>query len=256
MKNPLVSIITPTYNSQSFIVETIESVFAQTYANWELILVDDCSQDDTWKILEEYKNKDSRVKILKLDKNYGAGVARNKGITIAEGDFMAFVDSDDIWVPQKLELQLNFMKEKRRLICYSSYYLIDESSEKTGYIIHAPQEINFRKNLRNDYIGFLTFIYNCKEIGKIYMPEIRKRQDWALKLLVLKKGGIAYGIDQPLAYYRKGQQSLSKNKFKLFKYNFKVFNEVLEYSKIHSFFRMTYFLMHYFRYKSKAKKKE
>ena len=137
--NDLVSVIMPSYGSEKFISKSIDSVLLQTYDNWELIIIDDCSPDESNKIIKEYLSKDSRIKFVKLEKNSGAAVARNKGIEIAKGRFIAFLDSDDLWLPEKLEKQISFMKDNNLAFTYSSYMLVDETDKNIGEFIIKPK---------------------------------------------------------------------------------------------------------------------
>lgn len=223
--NALISIITPTYNSIQFIEETIRSIIKQTYQNWELLITDDCSTDGTWTLLKEYVKRDGRIKIFRLDVNSGAGVARNNSIKHAKGQYIAFCDSDDQWKPNKLEVQLSFMEKNNCALSYSSYSIVSEKGTEIGDVI-AKSEINHRVMLRNNYIGCLTAMYDTQKLGKVYMPEIRKRQDWALWLLILKKTDKACGIKESLALYRDRSDSISSNKMDLLKYNWIIYREV------------------------------
>ena len=240
----LVSIITPSYNSEKFIVETIESIINQTYTNWELIITDDCSSDTTVEIIESFIQKDNRISLYTLKSNQGAGVARNHSIQVAKGRFIAFCDSDDQWKINKLELQLNSMLKKNTVLSYSGYDVIGENGTfiKT---IYPPKIITLKKILSNNYIGCLTAIYDSKKIGKQYMPLIRKRQDWVLWITILKKIKKTEGISGSLAIYRLRSNSISSNKFNLIVHNWKVYHHVLGYNKFKSVLLMTNFLAHY-----------
>ena len=184
-KRPKVSIITPTYNSEEFISETITSIINQTYTNWELLITDDCSSDDTLKIIDFFQKKDNRIKLLRLDTNQGAGVARNNSIKDSKGKFIAFCDSDDQWKPDKLEKQIHFIKANNLVFTYSSYDVTDESGNFIKSI-NAPKTLTLKNILSNNYVGCLTAIYDSAAIGKQYMPAIRKRQDWVLWINILK----------------------------------------------------------------------
>lgn len=229
----LVSIIMPSYNSALFIGMSIESILSQTYKNWELLITDDCSTDNSREIIKRYAALDSRIKLLELTENSGAGVARNNSIKIAKGRFIAFCDSDDRWFPEKLEKQLWYMNEKGCAMSYTSYMMCDEQNKITGIVVCRKLE-SVKSMIKDDKIGFLTLIYDITKVGKIYMPKLRKRQDWALKLKILQKCGIAYGMKEPLAYYRKHTGSISDNKRSLIKYNILVYEEILKWSKIKS----------------------
>jgi len=241
----LVSIITPSYNCAAYIGETIESILTQTYQNWELLITDDCSTDNSCEIIQQYVSCDPRIKLFKLEKNSGAGVARNNSIEHARGRYIAFCDSDDRWLPDKLHKQIKLMDDSGESVCYSSYLTCDEAGNTNGIVV-AYRQITFREMLRDDSMGFLTCIYDTKNIGKVYMPEIRKRQDWALKIKLLKKVNKAIGTLEPLAIYRLHENSLSNNKFKLIKYNVKVYQEVLNYTALHAWVKFFFdFMPHY-----------
>jgi len=222
--NSLVSIITPNYNAEKFIAETIESVINQTYTNWELIIVDDCSTDDSLAIINEFIKKEDRIKLIKLSKNSGPAVARNNGIEVAKGEYMAFLDSDDRWFSNKLEVQLNFMQKHNYALTFTSYYSVNEQKEKQK-IIRAKKQITYKNLLTNNYIGCLTAMYSVQQLGKVYMPLVLKRQDWGLWLKITKNNIVAYGIQEPLASYTRRETSISSNKFNLLKYNWKIYRE-------------------------------
>lgn len=246
----LVSIITPSFNSSQFIEDTIKSIQAQTYKNWELIITDDCSSDNSCEIIETYAQNDPRIKLIRLDKNSGAGVARNTSIQAAKGRFIAFCDSDDRWFPEKLEKQLWFMNQKKCFLSYSSYLLCDEKDHIDGIVV-SPKKETLKSMMRDDKMGFLTVIYDTKNLGKIYLPSMRKRQDWAWKLKVLQKCEVAYGMKEPLAYYRIRKDSISRNKKSLVKFNIAVYKEIFGWSTVRSTaFFYTRFLPTYLRKKA------
>tara|TARA_R110002033_G_scaffold169897_3_gene211452 strand:+ start:250644 stop:251414 length:771 start_codon:yes stop_codon:yes gene_type:complete len=250
-----VSIITPSFNSSKFITTCINSLINQTFSDWEQIIIDDFSSDNTVEIINQYAKSDERIKIIKLESNKGAGYARNKGIEIASGKYIAFLDSDDFWHREKLEKQISFLKSNEYSVVFSQYYIIEGSDITPKYKINSPKKVTYKKMLKNDYIGFLTFMYDVEKVGKIFMPEIRRRQDWAYKLKILKTVQKAYGLQEPLAYYRVGNTSLSSNKFKLLKYNFKVYHEELKYSFLKSIILMIVFLYYYLIFKLTSKEK-
>ncbi len=225
----LVSIITPSYNSEAFIRETIEGIINQTYPHWELLITDDCSTDHSVKLVEEYVKKDSRIKLLKLEKNGGAGVCRNNSIEAAKGRYIAFCDSDDVWMPQKLEKQLMFMEKTDSALSYSSYMMMNESGSIEGIVV-SPKKIVYASLKRDNDIGCLTAIYDTEKVGKMYMPIMRKRQDWALWLSILNKCGVAYGLKEPLAYYRVRKESISRKKLALVKHNINMYRSFLKFS--------------------------
>ena len=215
--NNKVSVITASYNCAKFIEESIKSVLNQTYDNLELIIVDDCSTDNTEEIVNEYIKKDSRIKFYRLNNNSGAAVARNKGLDEATGRFIAFLDSDDIWYKQKLEKQINFMQTNNYGFSFTSYRLIDENGGLLNKEIRVPNEITYKKLLKNTIIVCLTVIIDKELIGDFKMPLVRAGQDTATWLSILRNGNIAYGYDEVLASYRLVNGSISSNKFKALK---------------------------------------
>jgi len=223
--NSLVSIITPSYNSENFISETINSVIAQTYKNWEMIIVDDMSPDNSDKIIEEFIKKDERIKLIKLAKNNGPAVARNAAIKEAKGRYIAFLDADDLWIPEKLEKQINFMNKNNLSFTYSSYNLIDENNKNLGSFI-TKEKITYNEMLKTCSVGCLTAIYDTKKLGKVYMPNILKRQDYGLWLKILREINTAKGILEPLGTYRILKNSVSSNKINAAKYQWKIYREV------------------------------
>lgn len=230
MENDLVSVITPSYNSSLYIETTIQAVLAQTYSNWELLITDDCSTDDTVAIIERYVQQDSRIKLFRLEKNGGGGIARNNSIHMATGRYIAFCDSDDRWLPEKLEKQITFMREKGVVFSYTSYYECSEEGVIKN-LVGCRHVMHYWDFLR-DSVGCLSVVYDANVLGKVYMPTIRKRQDWALWLLLIKKCKHAYGLKQPLAIYRLRKDSISAQKLKLVRYNLAVYKEVLHFSPL------------------------
>lgn len=236
----LVSIITPSYNSAEFIAETINSILAQTYTNWELLITDDCSSDNTCVIIEQFASEDTRIKLFRLSENSGAGVARNKSIKEAKGRFIAFCDSDDCWLPEKLEKQLEFMVSNAYVLTYTSYIQCNKKGEPVR-IVNSSRKVSYYGLIRDNKIGCLTAIYDTKIIGKIYMPVIRKRQDWGLWLLIVKKCRFAFGLLEPLALYRMREGSISAKKMDLISYNINVYKQVLHFSMFKSY--LTFYLL-------------
>ncbi|UAB76396.1 glycosyltransferase family 2 protein [Mesoflavibacter sp. SCSIO 43206] len=249
---PLVSIITPMYNSEKFILKTINSVVDQTYSNWELLLIDDGSTDNTIQIVEGFKQKYSNIKLLQNSKNLGAAQSRNKGIIEAKGDYIAFLDADDLWKPNKLDLQIQFMQTHNCDVSFSSYEQIDENGKPLNKLVQAIPKLTYNKYIKTNYIGNLTGMYNAKTLGKITSPDLRKRQDWLLWLAAIKKSSKpALGIQESLAYYRVRQNSMSSNKIELLKYNYLVYKKGLGFSTLKSLYRMLIFLWEQFMVKSK-----
>lgn len=241
-----VSIITPSYNCEKYVGQAIESVQNQTYINWELLITDDCSTDRSREVITKYAESDSRIKLFCLDVNSGAGVARNNSIEKAHGRFIAFLDSDDMWMPQKLEKQLKFMVDNQIALSCTSYLTIDEDNNVKGIVI-PPKHNTFFQNKCDDKVGFSSCVYDTSLVSKRQMPTIRKRQDWGLILSLLKDCKEVRGIKEPLSYYRKGQQSLSKKKNALVRYNIECYQTVLGWSYLKALlFFLIFFLPAYF----------
>ena len=210
----MVSIIVPVYNAARYIAETIEMVNAQTYKDWELILVDDASKDDSVAVIENIiKSQGKRIRLIRKNKNEGAAAARNSGIDAAAGQYIAFLDADDIWRPEKLEKQIRFMEEKEAAFSFHSYEFGDEEAKPTGKIVRAPEKLNFRQALSRTVIFTTTVMFDIDRIGKeiIHMPQVPS-EDTATWWRILKSGYIAYGLDENLAIYRRPKKSLSSNK--------------------------------------------
>lgn len=240
------------YNSETFILEAIQSIINQTFKNWELILIDDSSTDNTCKLVEPFVQEFENIKLLKNKVNSGAAVSRNKGIVAAKGDYIAFLDADDLWKPNKLEVQLTFMKAKDCEVCFSSYEQISETGDLLGKEIRALQLLSYNTLLKSNYIGNLTGIYKAKSLGQITVPNLRKRQDWLLWLAAIKKSGKpARGIQESLAYYRVRKDSMSSNKLNLLKHNYWVYKKGLGYTTLKSFYCLLVFLYDHFFIKSK-----
>lgn len=250
----LVSVIMPAYNSAEFIEDAIRSVQNQTYPNWELLIVDDASTDSTPQIIQEFSKSDSRIKILQNELNLGAGKSRNKAIKAALGDFIAFLDSDDLWKPEKLQVQLKFMQKDKLAVSYSSYELMSHNGTKLQKYIKALPVLNYQKLLKSNYLGNLTGMYDIRKLGKVYGPEIKKRQDWGLWLEAVKDTP-AKGIEKPLAIYRIRKDSISSNKLEMLRYNFKIYNEVLGFGFVESLFLMLNFLREHFFVKNRQEKR-
>ncbi|WP_312258242.1 glycosyltransferase family 2 protein [Romboutsia ilealis] len=212
MNEPLVSIITPVYNAERFLSDTIKSVQNQTYKNWEILLIDDCSKDNSAQIIKEFQKYDNRIKYIKLKKNSGASVSRNEGIRNAKGRFIAFVDSDDIWKPEKLEIQIKYMLKENLGFTFTSYRYMKENGELTNKIAKAPSKINYNGLLKNTIIGCSTVVIDKDIVDYFEMPLVRRGQDTATWLQILRKEKYAYGIEQDLVNYRLVGESLSSNK--------------------------------------------
>ena len=246
MDSDLVSVIMPVYNAESHVAEAINSVLDQSHKNLELLAVDDTSTDESFKIMSDIE--DHRLSCVRLKKNGGAGKARNEGIRRAKGRYIAFIDADDMWLKEKLSAQIEFMKKEDIAFSYTDYFLMNEESELTHRVSSLPS-VDFQTMSKNNYIGCLTAMYDTTKLGKVYMPERRKRQDWALWLEILRKTDQARGLQMPLSAYRKTENSLSRDKLSLMRENYRFYKEVLGYNSLVSGVLFARFLWAYSRYK-------
>ncbi len=226
MVNPLVSVITPTYNSERFIGETIESVLNQTYDHWEMMIVDDASTDQTVELVEQYQKRDARIKLIILDQNSGSAIARNTAMDHANGKYFAFLDSDDMWTFNKLEKQVEFMLENDIAFSYTQYQRVLEDGTKTNEISKAPFQVKYDDLMKHCVIGCLTVMIDTEKIGNERMYNIRTRQDYVYWLTLAKKGFYAYGLPETLANYRLVRNSISRNKWKAAKKNWEVYYKI------------------------------
>lgn len=245
---PLVSIITPMYNNEAVIEETINSVLRQTYSNWELLLVDDASLDETITKVKAIIKTDNRIKLFAQPINKGAAEARNLGTKAAKGSYIAFLDADDLWKENKLEMQITVFSEGKADVCFGSYELINSASQPLNKKVQALKKLTYKKLLKANYIGNLTGIYNCQVLGKIYTKNLKKRQDWLLWLEAIERSEKpAVGILETIAYYRISEGSLSSNKTNLIKHNFNVYRKGLGFSFLKSLvYLLQFFYEHLF----------
>ena len=242
----LVSIVMPMYNSEKFLSDAIESVLAQTYTRWELLITDDCSTDKSRDIASSYVKRDKRIHLFNLERNSGAAMARNNSINKARGRFLAFIDSDDWWYPDKLESQINFMLRNNVEFCFSAFEYADQDLNVTG-VSFKPIKISYSSMKVDCNVGTPGVVIDIKSLGKVYMPLIEVSEDWATWINVTKKTGYAYAINRPLWKYRSVEGSLSSNKLKLVKGNIHMYRSILGYSQVKSFFILIFlFFPHYF----------
>jgi len=209
----LVSIIVPVYNAGAYIENTIEMVCRQTYIQWELLLVDDCSADDGRKKIEAFCRRDERIRLIAKDKNEGAAKARNTGILSAKGRFIAFLDADDVWLPAKLEKELQFMEEKEAAFVFTGYEFGNEQAKGTGKVVTVPETLTYKQALARTVIFTSTVLFDTEKIDKslIEMPDV-KSEDTATWWKILRNGYTAYGLNEVLVIYRRPGKSLSSNK--------------------------------------------
>lgn len=241
MESTLVSVIIPTFNSEKYISDTIISVQNQTYQNWEMLLIDDGSTDETQTIITSFLT-DKRIQFYPLEKNSGTGVARNFGVSKAIGKYISFLDADDLWKPKKLEKQINFMQTQDLPFTFSFYDCIDEQGNSLNRRIEAPRNLSYLQLFFCNYVGNLTGIYDMEYFGKISISCIRKRQDWMHWLSILKKVKTAKPVPESLAFYRIRENSLSTSKTDLIKYNFAVYRQFHGYNVVVSTLCMIGFL--------------
>lgn len=239
----LVSIITPAYNAEKYIKYTIESVIKQTYINWEMIIVDDASVDNTVCIIKNYQQKDKRIKLISLGKNQGVANARNKAIENAKGQYIAFLDADDYWENNKLQEQIKFMQDNNIVFSYHAYKLFDLSNKKQKTIF-VPKKLNYQELLKGNTTGScLTICLDRKVIKNIYFPK-EKHEDYICWLNVLKQYNItAFGINKILGTYSIGKKSISSNKLKSAVWNWKVYRNSQKLSIIQSLYYMYFYVL-------------
>lgn len=232
-----VSIIIPAYNVESYIDETLQSVEKQTYQNWECIIADDGSTDRTAKIIMQYTTKDARFRYIRLESNKGAAAARNAAIAQADGKYMAFLDADDIWDRRKLEIQIAYMKANGYLFTCTDYGKIDQNGTVQKRVSQAEAQYDYNKILKK-CPGNSTIVYDCGRLGKIYGEDIRRRNDFAMWLKVIKKAGSAYGLKGVYTYHREREDSISIKKTKLLKYQWKVYRDIEKLSMVQCLYYM------------------
>lgn len=234
----LISIVMPAYNAAQYIEQSIESVLKQSYTNWELIIVDDCSVDDTYKIVDKLCLNEERIKLFRMNENSGVAMARNFAISMSRGKYIAFLDSDDLWLPDKLEKQLNLMQEKKAVISYTAYRQF--SMEKVGNLVSVPEQVTYKQLLKGNVIGCLTVMLDKERLGNLQMKKAR-HEDYILWLDILKQGNTAYGLREDLARYRKSETSLTSNKKRSALWTWQVYRQHQELS----FFASIYYFIFY-----------
>lgn len=237
---PTITVVTPAYNSASRIGMTIDSVKAQTFSDWEMIIVDDCSTDETVDVVNAYAKLDPRIRLIKLGENSGAAVARNAAICAANGRYISFLDSDDRWLPHKLDSQINFVRAHDAAFVFSAYRRVDEAGNVLVEV-GVPSEVCYQQLLKSNFIGCLTAMYDTRKIEKIETPIIRANEDLSLWLRLLKRVPVAYGQNEVLALYTVRRGSVSADKRKTAKSQWEIYREVEEISLLASF----YYFIHY-----------
>ena len=249
VKYDKVSIIVPVYNAVEYIGETIESVIDQSYINWELLLVDDCSTDDSVDvILEQIKSAPvgirEKIRLIRQSENAGAAKARNRGITEAVGRYIAFLDADDKWMEYKLEKELQYMCKNEAAFVFTGYEFADERAVGTGKIVIVPKTLNYKEALQQTVIFTTTVIFDLNKITKeeIMMPTI-KSEDTATWWRILKSGYTAYGLNENLALYRRPVKSLSSNKLEAIRRIWNLYRQVAKLSVLSSCYNFVYWAL-------------
>lgn len=246
----MVSIVTPSYNASAFISQAIESVLAQTYTDWEMLIVDDCSTDHSAAIIRDYCRRNPRIRYLKTDAPSGSpAVPRNLGIAHARGRYIAFLDSDDVWLPRKLEEQLACFARPDTAIVFSNYEKVGANGERAGRVVAAPPQTTYRALLKGNVIGNLTGIYDTAKTGKVYCLPSR-HEDYILWLSILKKGFIARNTNRVHALYRIREHSLSANKWNAAAWQWNIYRNI---EKI-GWLPACYYFLHY-AWKAAGKKR-
>ncbi len=218
---PLVSIITPCYNSADFITATLNSIAEQTYFHWELIVIDDQSTDNTCQIVEAFAQKHSNVKLIRLEKNSGVANARNIGLDYVNGKYVAFLDSDDVWIAHKLSQQVAYMESKNLPMSFCAYQRVNEAGDIISRKIEVPFSVNYNQLLAHNVIIFSTSLTLKSAIGDLKFKKAG-HEDWLFWLDLFKKCGKGYGINDPLVLYRIRSNSVSSNKLKVVGYTWKI----------------------------------
>lgn len=237
---PTVSVIMAAHDSASFIVQTIQSVQAQDFTDWELLVVDDCSRDDTLSIVRRIAGEDARLRLFALDHNQGPAAARNRAIEHARGRYIAFLDSDDLWTPDKLSTQIDFMRRSGASFTYAGYQRMTEAGELLG-AVRVPAIVTRHQLLKHNVIACLTAVYDRAYFGRVLMPSIRKGQDYGLWLTLLERTPTAHGIDRILGRYRVRTKSVSSNKFESSSWVWKIYRQVARLSVLSAL----YYFIHY-----------
>ena len=240
--NTKVSIIVPVYNAGRFLEETIGSVIRQEFQDWELLLVDDCSSDESVSIIETYAAQDKRIRLIRQTKNQGAAAARNRGVTKAQGRYIAFLDADDLWKPRRLSAQRRFMQEKQAGFVFSGYEFADCEGNGTGRIVNVPETLTYRQALKNTTIFTSTVLFDTERIPKelIFMPLV-KSEDTACWWNILRQGHTACGLNENLALYRRSGETLSSNKLEAIRRIWNLYRNVERLSLPYSLYNFVFY---------------
>lgn len=237
-----ISIITPSFNCSRYIRKTIESVVGQTEPDWEMIIIDDASTDNSIQVIKDAIKDEPRIKLIELSENLGTAQARNMGLEYSSGRYIAFLDSDDIWYKDKLQLQIKFMSLNSYPISFTSYRLIDEHGNDKNHCIHVVESLNKERYLKNTIIGLSTSIIDTKFVRNNFkFLDIRTRQDTSLWITLLGEGHLAYGLDIVLAQYRVHSKSISSNRIKAAKQVWNLYYNIHKLGFLSSIYYFTYY---------------
>lgn len=235
MENNTVSIIMAAYNAEKYITSSIECVLAQTWSNWELLIINDCSSDNTLSIITDYSSKDERIKFFNMENNSGPAACRNLGFREAAGKYITILDSDDIWFTEFIAEMILYMDNSKKPFVFSSYLRVSEDLSKSYGDFIVPEKVNLHRLLKSCPISALTMIYDSSILGKHYMDDF-EREDVTLWIKLLQKTPYAYGNKKILAKYRICKNSRSRNKLKISKQQWRLYHEYLEYNLLKSFY--------------------
>jgi teichuronic acid biosynthesis glycosyltransferase TuaG len=227
LAQPTVSVVMPAYNVKAYLEEAVRSVMNQSFQDWELVVVDDASTDETPNILQALAGEEPRLVVERLAKNCGVGYCRNRALELAKGRFVAFLDSDDRWHPEKLARQLAFMQKKESPFTFTAYEVISATGDWLSLAPPVPEQMNYHQLLGNSLIGCSTVILDREQIGEVRFPEMRTRQDFALWCTLLRDGRTASGLGDVLTQYRLSPSGISKNKWKGARQHWRVYREYL-----------------------------
>jgi len=242
---PKVSVITPAYNAALFLEETVKSVQAQTLDDWEMIIVDDCSKDDTFQIALSLAANDSRIRVLRNSTNSGVAVTRNRALDVALGEYIAFLDSDDLWLPRKLEKQVEFMDKGQYCLTYTDYQIFDsKTGERKKKVVKAPDKMTARRIYGDTSIGCLTVMVNRNKSGFFHMPLLGHMEDNITWQEILAKGFVGYRLNMVLSLYRDGNASLTSGKQKAAKQQWNIYRNYYKFSVLKSAYYFSQYAFH------------
>ncbi len=240
--SPTVSIVMPVFNAEKHLANALESLLAQTYHNWQLIIVNDNSTDNSSQIIQSYANSCDKIKVITNDNNMGVAKSRNRAIEEASGDWIAFLDADDIWHPNKLFSQLALAEETDTKAIFSPYYIINEAGDVTGFVPSKPR-ILYQDMLAYNPIGNLTGMYNCKILGKVLQKPV-KHEDYLMWLEVVQRAGVAFSTKEALAFYRKTSSSLSAKKSEAARWQWSIYRDELKFGVLRSTWSFLGYIRH------------